>query len=921
MDLSGNWAFELDHDDVGVKDAWWQRPLNETIHLPGSLQSQGFGDEISINTTWTGDIFDRTWFEDPRYEPYRQPGQVKVPFWLQADRHFTGAAWFQKVVDIPQDWEGRRVVLTLERPHWETRLWLDGEEIGSQLSLSTPHVYDLGGKLTTGLHRLTLRVDNRMIVNVGPNAHSMSDHTQTNWNGIAGRLEISAGSPCYIQNVQIYPDVQNKKITLHASLGKSLPEPVNGRLTLSALSYNTAESHTAPMKTIQVRLHQAESLVVVDYSLGPQAQLWDEFHPALYALNLDLETTINDEVQHDRQVVSFGLRQVGVQGTQIAVNGQKTFIRGTLECCIFPLTGYPPTDVDSWKRIIQICKDHGLNNIRFHSYCPPEAAFIAADELGFYYQVECASWANQGATIGEGRPLDSWLYDEAHRIIAAYGNHPCFMLMAYGNEPSGDMVGYLSRWVSYWKEHDPRRLHTSGAGWPALPENQYHNIFAPRIHLWGAGLNSRINALPPETTTDYRQHVKDSPVPIISHEIGQWCVYPNFDEIPKYSGHVKAKNFEIFHDLLEANHMGDQAHDFLMASGKLQAICYKEEIESALRTPGFGGFHLLDLHDFPGQGTALVGVLDPFWDSKGYITPAEFRRFCNHTVPLARLAKRFWRSSEVLHIELEAAHFGPDPLSGITPAWKLADRSGKVLASEELVACDLQIGNGISLGSVDLPLSGLASPAAYVFSLSLLGTDCENDWDIWVYPDSLEMPTVPGLHISQELGDSALAHLESGGSLLWIIPAERVNTPVQIGFSSIFWNTAWTKNQPPHTLGVLCDPTHPVFEHFPTEYHSNWQWWELIKGSAALLLDGFPSGLRPLIQPIDTWFENRRLGLLFEARVGRGKLIVCAMDLENDLDSRLVARQMRFSLFNYMTSASFAPTFELTAEDLARLVK
>ena len=111
-------------------------------------------------------------------------------------------------------------------------------------------------------------------------------------------------------------------------------------------------------------------------------------------------------------------------------------------------------------------------------------------------------------------------------------------------------------------------------------------------------------------------------MPAVVHEMGQWCVYPNFDEVRKYTGPLKPKNFDIFHDSLAEHGMLDQWRDFLRASGKLQALCYKEEIEAALRTPGIGGFELLDLHDFPGQGTALVGVLDPFWESKGYITPA-----------------------------------------------------------------------------------------------------------------------------------------------------------------------------------------------------------------------------------------------------------------------------------------------------------
>ncbi len=334
---------------------------------------------------------------------------------------------------------------------------------------------------------------------------------------------------------------------------------------------------------------------------------------------------------------------------------------------------------------------HGLNLIRFHSWCPPEAAFTAADELGFYYQVECAAWT----AVGDGRPIDKWLYDEADRILAAYGNHPSFMLMPYGNEPSGEHHRrYLAAWVEHCKNQDNRRLYTSAAAWPQIAENQFHVCFEPRVH---GGPQSRINALPPETRTDYRQFIQARTVPVISHEIGQWCVFPNFDEIPKYTGKLKPKNFEIFRDVLAEHHLADRAKDFLMASGKLQTLCYKEEIESALRTPGMGGFELLDLHDFPGQGTALVGVLDPFWDAKGYVTAAEYSRFCNRTVPLARMSKRVFTTDEPFAADLEVAHFGPKPLEKTVPAWKITDAAGQSLVSGKLPAKDIPIDNGIAL--------------------------------------------------------------------------------------------------------------------------------------------------------------------------------------------------------------------------------
>jgi hypothetical protein len=952
QNLAGAWRFRIDPHDLGIAEQWYSQSLSDVIHLPGSLQEQGYGDEVTLETEWIGNIIDRSLFDDPRYESYRQPGNVKYPCWLQPERHYNGAAWIQRDIVIPADWVGQRVTLTLERSHWETTVWLDGRRLGSNDSLSTPHIYDLGVGVTPGAHRLTVRIDNRMIVDIGPNSHSISDHTQGNWNGVIGRIELAAESPVWMHNIRVFPHVAPRSATIKIDITSLLGAPISGAIMVSVSPHNTPFTHTPVSVTKPFHFSALGGLADLDLStkgghvdvelpLGDDAQTWDEFSPALYTLTIDLDATVAGQPVHDRRVTTFGLREIGVLGTQFTMNGQITFMRGTLECCIFPLTGYPPTDVGEWKRIIAVCKAHGLNQIRFHSWCPPEAAFIAADELGFYFQVECPSWANQGAALGEGRPLDEWLYREARRILDAYGNHPSFVLMAYGNEPAGRTEEFLSEWVTYWRKRDPRRLYTSGAGWPALAENDYHNIFEPRMHWWGAGLTSRINGLPPETRTDYRAYVEPatSPAtrgenrgaihgerkPIISHEIGQWCVHPNFAEMEKYSGSLKPKNFEIFRDFLEANHMGDQAHDFLLASGKLQTLCYKEEIESALRTPGFGGFNLLDLHDFPGQGTALVGVLDPFWEEKGYITSDAFRRFCNSTVPLALLDKRYWTTSETLYFDVRIAHFGSMPLKNTRLDWRLIDEAGAGVASGELLIGDVPISNYTLIGPIEHSLSKAAPAQKLRLVVGIAaenGLRVENDWDLWVFAETLPAPVADDLLVTAKLDEAARARLAAGGKVLFMPdPAEVDTHGCVLGFSSLFWNTAWTRNQAPHTLGILCDPDHPVFGQFPTESHSNWQWWELIHGAAALVLDDLPPALRPLVQPIDTWFEARRLGLLVEAQIDGGKLMVCSMDLRNNLAQRLVARQMLHSLLAYMASSDFAPQMAVSAEQIQGLLR
>lgn len=902
IDLSGIWKFA-----IGDAPSPAQAPaLDKTLHLPGSLQEQGFGDDVSVDTKWVGRFQDRTWYTSKRYARYREPGNIKIPFWLQPEKHFIGIAWYQREIEVPAEWYGRRLLLTLERAHIQTTLWLDDIKIGSQNTLGAPHSYDLGVKVKPGKHLLTLQVDNDQTrVDVGNDSHSVSDHTQTNWNGVIGRIELSATSPVWIEEAQIYTDVPARKVRIRTTIGNATGLSGKGVLSAGGVEMN-----------VQWNAERTEAEIIVP--LSADAGLWDEFNPVLHHLTLQLR---GDGVDDSRKL-TFGLRELGVNGTQLTVNGRKIFLRGTLECAVFPKTGYPSTDPAEWRRIFSVCRDYGFNHVRFHSWCPPEAAFAVADEMGIYLQVECSAWVNDSVELGAGAPVDKWLYLEGHAIIKAFGNHPSFILMAYGNEPSGEHHrDYLIQWVNYWKKNEPRRLHTSGAGWPSIPENDYDSTPEPRVENWGDRLTSPINFLPPTTVADYGLYVNETPRPIVSHEIGQWCVYPDFSEIPKYTGLLKAKNFEIFRDTLQANHMGDQARDFLNASGKLQVICYREDIESAFRTKSFGGFQVLGATDFPGQGTALVGWLNPFWESKGYVSPKEFRRFNNSTVLLARLERRVFNSRDTLRADIEVSHFEACPTENARPYWKLQDDNGKVYASGELPAKTLPVDNGIELGSIEVPLRDLPTPAKYRLVVGLTGTEFENDWEIWVYPFKGTSRPRPGQDVLLVRDwEVVLHHSERDSKVFFLPPVGVFRNKIGLSFSTIFWNTSWTKNITPHTLGVLCDPKHPALAEFPTDPHTNWQWWELLYGASPLVFDHLPPEVRPIIQVVDDWFTNRRLGLLFEARIGKCRVMVSGMELLGSMHLRHAARQMRQSVVNYMASPKFDPQYQIDQVSLGQVL-
>ena len=907
ISLDGRWRFDLDPADVGVSLDWANRELPDRIRLPGSLTEQGVGGDITTNTPWTGSIRDRSWFTAPEFAPYRKPGKVKLPFWLTPDKYYAGAAWYQREFKIPDDWGGDRVVLKLERPHWETRVWVDGKIYGTNNSLGTPHEYDLG-LLAPGRHTLTIRVDNRRIVDIGEDSHSISDHTQGNWNGIVGDISLHATPPVWIKDLQVYPHVSDKSITIVGRIGNLTGVAGKGGLLFylnDKLLQSEVANWTAEGGRFSIRLR-----------LGQNAPLWDEFHPALMTL-----TTRLDEAERS---VRFGLREISTAGTQFVINGRRTFFRGTLEGCVFPKTGYPPTDVEAWKRIISIAKSYGLNLFRFHSWCPPEAAFQAADELGFYLHVEAGSWANPDATLGDGKPVDAWVYAETERILEAYGNHPSFVLMACGNEPCGtNQQRFLAEYVNHFKQLDHRRLWTGASGWPELAANQFQVTPVPPIQTGTNGQATRLNAAPPSTIFDYRDVVGRQDVPVISHETGQWCSYPDLANIRKYRGCLQPGNLEIIRDSMKAHHLLDQADQFLFASGKLQALCYKADMEALLRTPGMSGFELFGLTDYPGQGTAPVGMLDAFWEGKGYEDAGQFSRFCNPIVPLARMEKRVFTTNESLTAEVELANFSGGPLVNSTPYCQLVDDAGRVVASEIFAQSTLPVGNDIHLGRVNFRLKNIPAPARYQLVAGISGTDIKNDWHVWVYPAQVEPKKSRYVAVVHELNAAARAVLDAGGRVLWLIPPDQVRNdsrlPVKFGFSPIFWNTSWTHRQAPTTLGILCDSNQPLFAEFPTENYSDWQWWYLIHRAQPMILDDLPEALQPAIQVIDDWNTNRKLALGFEARVGTGRLFVCSVDLEHDLENDPVRRQFRVSLLDYLAGNDFDPRVRVSLAELLSL--
>jgi len=907
IDLSGEWQFASDPNDLGQSEKWFSKELNDTIILPGSMAENDKGDIPGLKTPWTGTIYDSSFYFNPALEKYRQEGDVKFPFWLTPNKYYKGAAWYRKEVKLPSNWEGKRVVLHLERPHWQTTVWVNDQKAGYENSLSTPHDYDVTALLKAGSNFITVCVDNRTdSINVGPDSHSVSDHTQGNWNGMVGDLYLEAGSPLYIADMQLYPNIAKKTVKAIISLKNTTGASIDAKLILEAKSDGKAiTSLTA--KTEQISMMGDQKVLEVEYAMGDDVLLWDEFNPNLYQMTATLEAAglETDELQQ-----TFGMRKIEIRDGKILINGRPVFMRGTLECNTFPLTGYPPTDVESWKEIFEACKESGLNHVRFHSQCPPEAAFVAADELGIYVQPEAASWPNHGTSLGDGRPTDNYILAETERIIKAYGNHPSFVMWAYCNEPYGNYVPFLDKSLKEWKSKDPRRIYTAaaiGRSWSVNPESEYLVRSVPR----GLPFTQQ-----PNGSFNYDERIADETRPYVTHEMGQYCVFPDFSEIDKYTGVYKAKNFEMFRDILEDHHMGDQAHDFLMASGKLQALCYKAEIEAEFRTKTLDGFQLLGLNDFPGQGSAIIGLLNVFWQEKGYITKTEISHFCNQTVPLAEFDKFVFSKTESLHFPVAVSHYGPADLESVTPSYSITTAAGDTLATGDFGSQTIPTGKLSTIGELDFPLNKQATAVQCKLEVNVEGFT--NSWDFWVFPSTQNGITNDEIYYTTTLDKAALAKLEVGAFVMLDASGKVENGKgIVANFTPVFWNTSWFKMRPPHTTGILVQEDHPAFKDFPTSYHSDYQWWEIVNRRQVMCIDSFPPSFRPLVQPIDTWFLSRRLAQLFEAKVGKGKLIVSTLNL--DPDNGPASAQLRQSLVEYMNSTAFNPKDELKPEVIQEL--
>lgn len=859
---------------------------------------------------------------------------------------YTGIVVYERDVAIPSEMEGKCLTLVLERTKPST-LWVDGDSIGSIRKLCGFHEYRLP-MLKAGKHHLKVAVDNRneAVPSGVHGSHAWTDATQTNWNGILGRMEIVAVPQTYIADLQLYPDVEMNEVRARLSLVAE--KAGKYEVCLSRSTYDDESDVKAVLKQKVVLKEGGQHEVELTMDMGENPHLWSEFHPDLYTMTAKLTSkTSTDSVMR-----TFGMRKFSTEGTQFVINGNKTFLRGTHDACVFPLTAYCPTDVNEWRRLFIIAKQYGINHYRFHSYTPTEAAFVAADELGIYLHAELPLWGTIDSTTVE---QNAFLFAEGKDALHYFGNHPSFVSMGLGNELWGDN-DMMARWLEEFREIDDRHLYSQGSnndlGWrgPKLKTDaESRTIPAEDFYITcrvggGEGFTTHartsfsfsdadeggiLNWNRPSTRVDFSHVVEKCQVPIVSHETCQFQIYPDYKELPKYTGVLYPYNLEIFRERLKENGLTSQIDAFHEATGKWAVDCYKADMEYCLRTQGFGGYQLLDIKDYPGQGSALCGILDAFMDSKGIVTAEDFRGWNAPVVPLAEMKTFCWSTEDTLRIDLVLCNYTEDdyhkPL-----AWSLysIDNEGtkNELLSEsgEVDYVDVYQGDVTKVGEIVLPLNGISKSTQ--LRLELKTSDYHNYYHLWVY--TKEKALADNVMQVDTLDAKTLALLEKGATVLLTPKLSSIDKQSVGGlFTPDYWNYAMFKTisennkRPvsPGTLGMLMNPEHPLFDSFPSEGRSDWQWWSIALNSRPLILNSLPKEYRPLIQTVDNVERNHKLGILMEFKVGKGKVLLATTDLAA-IAQYTEGAAYADALRRYTVSSDFNPETEITADALRSLL-
>lgn len=939
FDLSGLWQA-----DIGDGKAY-------SMQLPGTLDENRIGHK---------DLGQNQWHPDAALGNAEEGFDENAPIATRFTRKYTfeGEARLTRRISFTPE-EGKHVFLEAERARC-LRLLVDGKEVPhfTEGTLSTPHVFEVTGFLT-GDNEITLLSDNSypgLPHDAIVYSSAATDETQTNWNGVLGYLRLRVEEPVFLSALRIYPDREGNTLTVQVEVSSDRSWSGTLRVESDALKKEKSGAHEYAGYKKEISVQPGRTRFALEkLPLADGIFRWDTEEGNLYELTAYLSSEEKKEVELVSRTETFGVRTFGDNGTgRLALNGRVIFLRSEANCCGFPETGHPPMTVEEWMDVLARYRSYGINCMRFHSHCPPEAAFIAADRMGMLMQPELSHWDPVHAF--EAPESYAYYLTELKQVILALANHPSFVMLTFGNELAAGPVGHsrMDSMLALAHELDPTRLYanSSNAHYGDVGVDPESDFFASQKYVSGkdgsrkrvswdlrgthagggedGALQGYINNRYPDAAQNYDESMaeirKVYAKPVFSFEVGQFEVLPDFHELEAFQGISDPANLRLVQERVKKAGISDEEWEKQVeATGEISRLAYREEIEAAMRTKELSGISLLGLQDFPGQGTALVGMLNSHLEPKPYpfAEPAKFQAFFRDQLPLALLPRYTWENTEELTVPVKIANYGKTALSGkvYCTLWADAEDSGteetgELIAGAETKEGSFPPGTLTEVGCVKLSLKSVKKASRLTLKVSVDGA--ENRYPVWVYPpvspENLVCPE--NVYETQRFDEKARSVLAAGGCVYLTPPSTKEALPrsIRAQFTTDFWSVG-TFAQQAGGMGQLIDSAHPLFADFPTDSHTDWQWWPMASQRAVIL----PKRIQAIITEMDSYAYLRPMAQLFECRCGGGRLLFSSLGLQ-DLQQYPEARALLSSIYRYLAGEEFTPEQELDVETVASLV-
>lgn len=954
--LNGKWHVVLEDGTTGQMD------------LPGTLDENGIGHR---------DVGANQWHPDAVLGNAAGEIDKDAPIATRFTRRHTyeGEARISRKITVP-DYGTDRLFVLAERAR-ALRLLVDGEacSVFRQGTLSTPYIFELTGA-APGEHEFTFLSDNSypgMPKAAIYYSSAATDETQTNWNGILGECSMYTRPQNFIDSLRVYPRAVKKEeknkaggyvldVCVELAPGaKKVYKDAKIILQSEALAAGELEDTQTLTEIIS---YSGEGLAEAgtdkeenpktmeiwfrDLPLRENVKLWDEDEGNLYEMAVTLDNGMSAEDKGGSTAecrTRFGIRSFGDNGSgRLALNGRAIFLRGEANCAEYPETGHPPMTIPEWKEMLLKYRSYGINFVRFHSHCEPEAAFAAADELGMLLQPELSHWDPKDAFGTE----ESYRYYRAELVdlLKTYANHPSFVMLTLGNELQAQDEGRerMRELVRTAKRMDPTRLYANGSNAfygeeGCDPESDFYTSQSCKdvvIRGTFSGMRGYLNENYPSADRTYDEAMaeirKEYQKPVFSFEVGQFEVLPDFEELESFHGISDPVNLKLIKKRVEERGLLPTWEKYVEATGELSRLAYREEIEAAMRTRELSGISLLGLQDFPGQGTALVGMMNSHLEPKPYdfARPERFREFFQECRILVKLPHYTYEAGERLIAEVEAANFGKRNIEGVF-CWTLAGKKSvsengncepaEIKSKNTVIATgeDTEIticrpGSYTEVGSLDIPLDFVEKNTALTLKVRI--GDSISAYPIWVYRKTT--PVCPeNVYETRAFDEQTRAVLQNGGRVYLSPDADKESLPYSIKtqFTTDFWSVGTFADQE-GGMGQLIDTEHPIFKEFPTDFHTDWQWWIMATKRAAVL----PHPMKTIITEMDSYAFLRPMAQLIEFRCLKGKVLLSTMELHKSQQYPEV-RALQASIYTYLSGENFEPAEEITEEELSMLVR